>query len=270
MNLFSKLLDPAAWSGAGGIGQRLGEHLFYSGVSVLIALVIALPLGILIGHTHRGNLVVAGITNATRAIPTLGLLTLVVVLLGTGKAPVLFCLAILAIPPILIQTVAGFNNADRDAVLAAHAMGMTDLQVIGKVELPLATPLIISGLRSASLQVIATATVAAMAAAGGLGRLVIDGQRRADGYPEMFAGAALVMALAVVVDLVLGGVLAGLRRRTRKRSAQHLKAGDPAQLETAGDMMDASNSLQAGGSAVSRSSSRASSGTGGASNEKGS
>ncbi|OYN97001.1 ABC transporter permease [Enemella evansiae] len=213
MNLLGFLFDPANWSGGDGIGQRLLEHLFYSGVSLLAAMVVAIPLGILIGHTRRGNVLVAGISNAARAIPTLGLLVLAVTLMSTGALPVVLCLAVLAVPPILNGTVSGFFNADSDAVLAAAAMGMTDGQVIRRVELPLALPLIVSGVRSASLQVIASATVAAMAAAGGLGRLVLDGQKRIGGYPEVFAGAVLVMALAIVLDIVLGVAAAVLRRR---------------------------------------------------------
>lgn len=215
MNFFGFLFDPAHWSGAEGIPQRLLEHLIYSGLSLLVAAVIALPLGIFIGHTRRGNTVVAGLSNATRAIPTLGLLVLVVTLLGTGLVPIVIALAILAVPPILNSTVAGFHNADPDAVLAAHAMGMTPQQVIAKVEFPLAVPLIVSGFRSACLQVVATATVAALAASGGLGRFVVDGQRRQDGYPEMLAGAALVALLAIVLDLLLGATGWAVQRRTQ-------------------------------------------------------
>lgn len=217
MNLFEHLLNPANWSGAEGIPARLMEHLAYSGASLAAAIVLALPLGILIGHTRRGNLLVAGIANATRALPTLGLLVLGVLLLGTGFLPVVLVLTVLAIPPILNATVVGFRTADPDAVLAAAAMGMTGPQQVAKVELPIASPLIISGIRSAALQVIATATVAAMAASGGLGRFVLDGQKRADGYPEMITGALLVMVLALLVDLLLGGLAHLARRRTTGR-----------------------------------------------------
>lgn len=231
MNLFSFLLDPANWGGGDGIGRRLLEHLYYSGVSLLLAMLIAIPLGIVIGHTRRGNVVVAGISNATRAIPTLGLLVLAVTLMSTGTLPVVLCLAVLAIPPILNGSVSGFFNADRDAVQAAAAMGMTDGQVIRRVELPLALPLMVSGVRSASLQVIASATVAAMAASGGLGRMVLDGQKRNGGYPEVFAGAVLVMALAIVLDVILGVVAAILRRRANP-SGRRSEPTEPAPGET--------------------------------------
>lgn len=227
MNPFEHLLNPANWSGPTGISARLLEHLTYSGASLLVAILIALPLGILVGHTRRGNVVVAGLANATRALPTLGLLVAVVLLLGTGLIPVVLALTILAIPPILNATVVGFQTADPHAVLAAAAMGMTGRQQVTKVELPLASPLIISGIRSAALQVIATATVAAMAAAGGLGRFVLDGQKRADGYPEMITGALLVMALALLVDLLLGGLARLAERRTQGRRRVHTDLFDP-------------------------------------------
>lgn len=217
MNLLEHLLNPANWSGAEGIPARIGEHVAYSAAAMALALVISLPLGILIGHTRRGNVVVAGLANATRALPTLGLLVLVVLLMGTGMLPVVLALAVLAIPPILNSTVVGFRTADPDAVLAAAAMGMTDGQQIRRVELPLASPLILSGVRSATLQVIASATVAAMAASGGLGRYVLDGQKRADGYPEMVTGALLVMVLALVADLLLGALTRVAQRRSTGR-----------------------------------------------------
>lgn len=228
MTLFDHLLDPANWTGPEGIWVRLLEHVSYSGAALAAAALIALPLGILIGHTRRGNVVVAGASNAARALPTLGLLTLVVILLGTGFVPVVLALIVLAIPPILNGTVVGFRTADADAVLAARAMGMTPWQQIAKVELPLAMPLMLSGIRSAALQVIATATVAALAAAGGLGRFVIDGQKRRDGYPEMFTGALLVMLLAILVDLVLGGVTRLAQRRSagNRRIKADVREGD--------------------------------------------
>ena len=154
----------------------------------------------MIGHTGRGRFVGIGLSNAARAIPSLGLLVLVVTLLSNGIGPVVAVLAILALPPILTATAAGISGADPEAVHAARALGMTGNQIVGKVEWPLALPLVISGLRSATLQVVATATIAAYVSAGGLGRLLISGQATAN-YSEMFAGAVLVAALAIVLDL---------------------------------------------------------------------
>jgi len=218
MNLFGYLTDPANWTGPGGITTLLLQHLGYTALAVLIAAVIAIPLGIVIGHTGRGSLLVIGTSNAARALPSLGLLVLMVLLLGTGIGAIVLVLTVLAIPPILTATAAGVAGADPDAVHAARALGMTSGQIVGKVEWPLALPLVVSGLRSATLQVVATATVAGFAAGGALGRLLISGQRNND-YSEVFAGAVLVAALAVLFDVLLGalGWLAARRARPRGR-----------------------------------------------------
>ncbi|MFP5283603.1 MAG: ABC transporter permease, partial [Actinomycetes bacterium] len=196
MNIFTFLQDPGSWSGPTGITALLLEHLGYTALSVAVAALIAIPLGIVIGHTGRGSLLVIGSSNAARALPSLGLLVLMVLLLGSGLWPIVLVLAVLAVPPILTATAAGVRGADPDAVHAARALGMTPTQMVTQVEWPLALPLVVSGLRSATLQVVATATVAAFAAGGGLGRLLISGQRSSD-YPQMFAGAVLVEALAI-------------------------------------------------------------------------
>ncbi|MFW6598014.1 ABC transporter permease [Propionibacteriaceae bacterium Y2011] len=236
MNLWSFLQDPASWVGPDGIGARIVEHLVYTGLSLLIATAVSVVLGVIVGHFRAGNLLVVGTSNAARAIPTLGLVVLVVTLLGTGITPVVLALTVLAIPPILNATSTGVREADPGAVHAARALGMTTWQVIWRVELPLATPLIVSGIRSATLQVVSTATVAALAASGGLGRLVVDGQRLgASGYPEMFAGAVLVAALAIVLDVALGSVVWGLRRRRSRigRTAAELDSAPAAETTPA-------------------------------------
>lgn len=217
MNLFGYLTDRTHWSGPGGITHLLLQHLGYTVAAVAIAAVIAIPLGIWIGHTGRGGFLVIGLSNAARAIPSLGLLILVVLLLGTGIGPIIGVLAVLALPPILTATAAGVAGADREAVHAARALGMTPLQMVAKVEWPLALPLVVSGLRSATLQVVATATVAAFTAGGGLGRLLISGQALSD-YPQMFAGALLIAVLAIVFDLVLSGLAALVARRSSPKS----------------------------------------------------
>jgi len=236
MNLFSYLTDPANWEGPAGIWNLLLQHLFYTAASVAIAAVIAIPLGIFIGHTGRGSFLVIGVSNAARAIPTLGLLVLVVLLLGTGVGPIIGVLAVLALPPILTATATGINGADHEAVHAARAIGMSEQQIVSKVEWPLALPLVISGLRSATLQVVATATVAAYSSGEGLGRLLITGNATRN-YPEMFAGAFMVAALAIVLDILLGGLgwLAGRhaspgrrRRRSRHASSRRETVNQPA------------------------------------------
>jgi osmoprotectant transport system permease protein len=226
MNLFSYLSDPANWQGADGIWNLLLQHLGYTVAAVGIAAAIALPLGIFIGHTGRGSFVVIGLSNAARAIPTLGLLVLVVLLLGTGTGPIIGVLAILALPPILTATAAGIRGADHEAVHAARALGMSPAQVVAKVEWPLALPLVISGLRSATLQVVATATVAAYSSGEGLGRLLITGNATRN-YPEMFAGAFMVAVLAIVLDILLGGLgwLAGRHASPGQRSSRGISPG---------------------------------------------
>lgn len=203
------LTDPANWSGPGGVWARLVEHLWYTFLSLAIALVIALPLGALIGHTGRFTGLVSGVANALRALPSLGLLILLALwglnsLKGPAAllAPAIAVLVILAVPPILSNTYAGIANVDPAARDAARGMGMTGTQVLLRVELPVALPLIMSGLRSAFLQVVATATIAAVVSLGGFGRYLIDGLAQQN-YSMMAAGAFLVALLAVIGDRIL-------------------------------------------------------------------
>lgn len=218
MNFFSFLANAANWTASGGIFERLEQHLVYTLLAVAIAAVIGIPLGVMIGHTGRGDVAIIGLSNAARAIPTLGFVIAIVLLLGTGLVPILIALTVLALPPILTSTAAGVSGSDRNAVHAARALGMTPLQVIARVEWPLALPLTISGIRSAALQVVATATVAAYTAGGGLGQFIITGIATVD-YPQVFAGAILVIGLAVILDLLLG-LIVGVARRRAGASAQ--------------------------------------------------
>lgn len=205
------LSTSAHWHGADGIPTHLKEHLQYSLIALVIAAVIALPLGLLIGHTGRGGFIVVAIANSFRALPTVGLLTFFVILISphihsTGQGPYLIpseiVLILLAIPSMLTNTYAGVDAVDPVARDAARGMGMRGSQVLWRVELPNALPLIFSGIRSAFLQVIATATVTAYVALGGLGRYLIDGLAQQD-YPQMASGAVLVAALALVIDFGL-------------------------------------------------------------------
>ncbi|HEV2779684.1 MAG TPA: ABC transporter permease [Actinophytocola sp.] len=237
MNIFEQvwswLTDPDNWTrsiNGPGIPYHVLKHLQYTGVAILIAALIAVPLGIYIGHTGRGSFLVVGIANSFRAIPELGLLILLVLAMGIALAveAVTIALVSLAIPPLLAGTYAGIRNVDRDVVDAARGMGMREWDVVWRVELPIALPLILGGLRAATLQVIATASIAAFVSLDGLGRFVIDGRAfGADGgYAMMAGGAVLIAALAIAVELVLAGVqrLAvspGLQtRRMRRRVAR--------------------------------------------------
>jgi osmoprotectant transport system permease protein len=206
MNLLSWLLDPANWSGPGGVPVRVAEHLYYTLLAVLCAAVIAVPLGLLIGHSGRGGVGLVGMANAMRALPTLGLVTFLFLLLADSVTATVIALVILAIPPVLAGAYAGVQSVDRGVVDAAIGMGMTPAQRLMQVELPGALPLLIGGVRSAVLQVIATTSVAAYVGLGGLGRPLLDGlQQGPGGYPEMFAGAVLTALLALLVDLSLAG-----------------------------------------------------------------
>jgi osmoprotectant transport system permease protein len=203
------LADGAHWHGDDGILRRLVEHMEYSLVALLIAALIAIPLGLYIGHTGRGRFVAVSAVGAARAIPSLGLLFLAILWLGpklSGDlaflAPTGLVLVVLAIPPILSGAYAGVEGVDPDARDAAKGMGMRGPQVLRHVELPCALPLILSGIRSAMLQVIATATIAAVVSLGGLGRFVIDGLAVRD-TPQTASGAVLVAILALIVDTAL-------------------------------------------------------------------
>ncbi len=205
MNILSYLFDPANWSGTQGIPVRLVEHLGYTALTLLIALVIAIPLGAWIGHTRRGGFLVVGLANGLRALPTLGLLVLIVGATGLGLLGPITALVLLAVPPILAGTYAGVRNVDSAVVDAARGMGMREREVLLGVELPNALPLIIGGIRSSVLQVVSTATIAAYVALGGLGRFIIDGLAIRD-FPQMVAGSLLVALLAIVADLLLAGL----------------------------------------------------------------
>jgi osmoprotectant transport system permease protein len=223
--------DPAHWAGPTGVPQRVLEHLGYTALALAFALVIALPIGALVGHTGRGGFLLVGLANGLRALPTLGLLTVVVSLAGVGLLPPIAALVVLAVPPVLAGTYAGIRAVDPAVVDAARGMGMREHEVLLRVELPNALPIIFGGVRSAALQIVATATVAAYVAMGGLGRYVIDGLAQLD-YPQVLAGAVLVAALAVVLDAVFVGVQwavapAGLRRTRRARQGRAVRATEP-------------------------------------------
>jgi osmoprotectant transport system permease protein len=205
------------WSGADGIPNRVGEHLYYSGLALLIAAAVALPLGLLIGHTGRAGFLVVNSGNAARALPTLGLVGLTVVVFGIGLVPTLVPLVALAIPPILVNTYEGIRQVDADLRDAAQGVGMTGREVLTHVELPVAMPLIILGLRTAAIQIVSTATIAAYVGLGGLGRYIFDGLARRE-YEVMVGGAVLAVVLALLTEaafalLARAIVARGIRRR---------------------------------------------------------
>jgi osmoprotectant transport system permease protein len=217
--VFSYLTTSANWYGPSGIAVRILQHLEYSVETLLIAVVIGLPLGLLAGHTGRGATLMSMLSNASRALPTLGLLILLAFLIGVGLKAAVIPLVFLAVPSILVNTYVGVQGVDRSLVDAACGMGLRPLQVLWRVEIPVALPLIVLGLRTAALQVVATATVAAEVGLGGLGRYIIDGNA-SQNFAELGAGAVLVALFAIVTEAVfLAGqrvvVSPGVRARTR-------------------------------------------------------
>lgn len=206
MSLFTEaaqfLTDPANWTGATGIPQRLLEHAGYSALTMAIALVIAVPLGLWVGHTGRGGGAVVGLAGALRSLPTLGLLTLFTLLMGLGLMPPILALVLLAVPPILSGTYSGIAAVSPSLVDAARAMGMTESQTLFRVEIPVALPVILGGIRNAALQVLATVTIVAYINLGGLGRYLIDGLAVRD-YSRMLASVVLVAVLALAADAIL-------------------------------------------------------------------
>lgn len=194
------------WSGDQGIGARTLDHVLYTLVSVGIAALIALPVGIAIGHSGRGANAVVALSGAMRALPSLGLLTWLTLEMSIGVrmpiVPSIIVLVILAIPPIVAATVSGFVAIPRDVVDSARASGFSEAHIVRAVELPLSAPGIVGGIRSATVQVIATATIVAYIGLSGLGRYLIDGLALRD-YPLMLAGAILVALLALIFDLIL-------------------------------------------------------------------
>jgi osmoprotectant transport system permease protein len=189
----------AHWQGEDGVPHRLAQHAGYTALTVAVAVVVAVPLGLWIGHTGRLRGVAVALTGALRALPTLGLLTLIVLWQGIGLVPPIAALVVLAVPPLLAGAYAGVESVDRRTVDAARGMGMTEWQVLTRVEVPLGLPLLLGGLRSAVLQVVATATVAAYIGLGGLGRYVIDGVQIRD-YPQTLAGSLVVVVMALLLD----------------------------------------------------------------------
>jgi len=209
----------ANWHAPESIPRQVLAHLGYSGLSLLIAALIAIPLGIAIGHTGRGATFVVNLANAWRAIPTLGLLILLAVLLGFSFLTWLVPLVVLAIPPILVNTYEGVAGVDWDVKDAARGAGMTAWQQVVRVEVPIASPLILVGLRTAAIFLVATATIAAYIGLGGLGRYIVDGLA-SDQYGPVAGGALLVIVLAILVLALFAGlsrliVPTGLRRQGR-------------------------------------------------------
>jgi len=208
--------DPINWSGDDGIPIRVAEHLLLSAVPLVVALGIGLPLAAWVGHTGRFAGLAVNVSNIGRAVPSLAIMALAAMLLNrwlvdiglrreAGEISTMVAMAALAIPPIVTNTYVGISEVERELVEAARGVGMTAAQVLRRVEVPLALPVIIAGVRTAAVQVVATATLGAVFGTGGLGRYIIDGiaQRK---FEEVFAGALIVAAMSIATELAFGAI----------------------------------------------------------------
>ena len=227
------LTDAASWQGETGIPWRLVEHLAMCGVSILVATLIALPIGLWIGHTGRGANLAINLANIGRAVPSYAVIVIILPIslqfstqYGLNVIPTFLAMVVLAVPPILVNTYAGLREVDRDLVEAAGGMGLTDWEILVEVEVPLAAPVIVGGFRTAVLNVIATATIGAVLGFGGLGRFILDGRLKGiQGTGELIGGAILVAALAVGVDLLLALAQRWFARRADPQLAAPSGAG---------------------------------------------
>jgi osmoprotectant transport system permease protein len=222
------LTAPEHWSGSDGIPNRIAEHLLLSGVTLAAAVLIALPIGVWAGHTGRGGFLAINVANLGRALPSLALLALMLPValafkLGLGFWPTFLALVPLGIPPILTNSYVAIRGVDPDIVEAARGMGLREGQVLRQVELPIGAPLILAGVRNAAVAIVATATLGALVAGGGLGRYIVDGLARQE-YPRLFVGALLVALLSITVELTFSGaervaVSSGLREAEADESS---------------------------------------------------
>jgi osmoprotectant transport system permease protein len=207
MSTWSKLFDYITawsnWTGESGVLHRLEQHVVLTLVAVILAGIVALPLGLSLGHVRRGGTLAINITNVGRAVPTFAVLTLLTLSpIGVGNNATVIALVLFALPPLVTNSYVGVREVDQEVRDAARGMGMSGMQVFRRVELPLAMPLVMAGIRIASVQVVATATIAALVGAGGLGRLVTDGLS-SQNQGELLTGAVVVAALAMVVESAL-------------------------------------------------------------------
>jgi osmoprotectant transport system permease protein len=212
------LADSAHWAGDDGIWHRLGQHLVLTVVCLAVSCLVALPVALVLGHLGKGGALAVNISNVGRAVPTFAVLVLLLLTpLGRyGEGPTVVALVLFAVPPLLTNAYVGMRGVDRGVVQAARGMGMTGRQMLVRVEVPLALPLIMNGVRIAAVQLVATATIAALAGGGGLGRIITAGFNLAS-TPQVVAGAALVAAFALVVEglFELGERLGPARGRRR-------------------------------------------------------
>lgn len=205
LDAFRWLADPAHYQGDDAVQSRILEHVELSGLAVLVACAVALPIGLYLGHTGRLGFIAVNVANVGRALPSLALLALALPIafalgLGLGFWPTLIALVPLAIPPLLTNSYVAVRGVDRDVIEAARGMGLSEGGILRRIELPLGLPLILAGARTAAVNVVATATLGALVAGGGLGRYIVDGLALQE-YDRLFVGALLVALLAIAVEV---------------------------------------------------------------------
>ena len=205
LEMIDLLTASSSWSGSAGIPERLAAHVYVSVLSMVVAGVIALPAGLWLGHRNRGAALASAVANAGRAIPTLALLGLATVAVGIGFWPTLIAMVAPAIPPMFTNTFTGTRGVDPSVRSAAVGMGFEDFELLRQVEIPLAMPLILTGVRIAALQVVATATLGALVGFVALGSFIEEGRLQPD-KGKLLGGSLLVIVLALAADGLVGAL----------------------------------------------------------------
>jgi osmoprotectant transport system permease protein len=220
--------DTAAFvaGNAGLLAQRVLEHVRLSVIALVIAMLVALPVALVLGHTGRGGFLAINAANVGRALPSLALIAIALPFLGLNDASTIFALVLLGVPPILTNTYVAVREVDRDIIEAARGMGMSGGEILRSVELPLAAPVMMSGIRTAAVQIVATATLAAVIAGGGLGRFIVDGFATRNN-PSVVTGAVAVALLTILTELGLGAVERVVTPRGVSRTDERVARGVP-------------------------------------------
>jgi osmoprotectant transport system permease protein len=213
----------------GLLADKIGEHLLLSGAALAVSLLIAVPLGLWLGHLHRGSFIAVTLANIGRALPSLAVIAILLAPLGVGFFTNMVALVVLAVPPILTNTYVAIDGVDRDAVEAASGMGMRDRDVLLRVELPLGLPLLFAGVRTAAVYVVATATLAGIAGGGGLGDIIVD---QASYRLQGVLGAAICVALlALAVEVLFAGLQRAVTPRGLRLTPERAPVIGPATIE---------------------------------------
>lgn len=232
--MFDYLFTVENWTTSGGLVERLWEHVVISLTSVVVAALLAVGVGLYVGHFRRFEFTAVNVANVGRALPSFAILAITFTLairynISFEFWPAFVALFLLAIPPILTNTYVGVKGVDRYTIEAARGMGMSGGQILRRIEVPLSAPLIVSGIRTATVQVIATAPLAAFVGGGNLGRIIVTGFKTQD-FAQMSAGALLVALLAIVAEIGMAGVERLAAPQTRSKGVARVEPGRPAEI----------------------------------------